>query len=85
MGQFKKSDGRWINVAQHFKGRIGARTCGMPNAAEKTPQTNELWAIACEAVDLGVFTYVLTPNYNAEHFDHFHMEIRPNVSWFWVR
>jgi hypothetical protein len=36
----------------------------------------------CEASDLGVFTYVLTPNYDAAHVDHFHMEIKPGVRWF---
>lgn len=31
-----------------------------------------------------LFTYVLTPNYNAAHADHFHMEIKPGVKWFMV-
>jgi hypothetical protein len=35
-----------------------------------------------ESADLGVFTYVLTPDYNPAHADHFHMEIKPGVKWF---
>jgi hypothetical protein len=50
----------------------------MPESTE----ARELRALVCESADAGVFTYVLTPDYNAAHADHFHMEIKPSVKWF---
>ena len=78
----KKRDGQWISVARDFQGKIGAKTCGDGVRTADTPEGRELRSLVCEANDLGVFTYVLTPNFNAAHYDHFHMEIRPTVKWF---
>ena len=78
----KKRDGQWISVARDFGGKIGAKTCGDGVRTADTPEGRELRSLVCEANDLGVFTYVLTPNFNAAHYDHFHMEIRPTVKWF---
>lgn len=78
----KKRDGEWISVARHFQGKIGAKTCGDGVRTADTPEARELRSIVCEANDQGVFTYVLTPNFNAAHYDHFHMEIKPAVKWF---
>ena len=69
-------------MARHFQGKIGAKTCGEGVRTADTPEARELRSIVCEANDLGVFTYVLSPNFNAAHYDHFHMEIRPTVKWF---
>ena len=82
VGFLVKRDGTRLSVAQHFHGRIGGPTCGANVAVAKSPQARELRSIVCEARDLGLFTYVLTPNYDRAHADHFHMEIRPNVRWF---
>ncbi|MBK8251522.1 MAG: extensin family protein [Polyangiaceae bacterium] len=82
VAMLKKKDGTWISVATHFHGKIGDKTCGEGVRPGDTPEARELRSIMCEAYDLGVFTYVLSPNYNAAHFDHFHMEIRPTVKWF---
>jgi extensin-like protein len=77
-----KKEGRWISVARQFQGHIGDKTCGDGAYAPEAPDAKELRALVCEASDLGVFTYVLTPDYNAAHADHFHMEIKPGVRWF---
>jgi hypothetical protein len=77
-----KREGRWISVARQFQGHIGDKTCGDGAYAPEAPDAKELRALVCEASDLGVFTYVLTPDYNAAHADHFHMEIKPGVRWF---
>ncbi len=82
MALLKKRDGQWISVTNDFHGKIGAKTCGDGVRAADTPEARELRSLVCEANDQGVFTYVLTPNYNAAHYDHFHMEIRPQVKWF---
>jgi hypothetical protein len=84
VGALKKRDGTWISVARHFDGHIGERTCGDGARAPDQPEARELRAIVCESSDLGIFTYVLTPNYNVAHADHYHMEIKPGVRWFLV-
>ncbi|WP_437722903.1 extensin family protein [Sorangium sp. So ce861] len=82
VGALKKRDGTWISVARHFHGRIGDKTCGEGAPQPELPEARELRSIVCEAADLGIFTYVLTPNYDAPHADHYHMEIKPGVRWF---
>ncbi|WP_437956708.1 extensin family protein [Sorangium sp. So ce119] len=82
VGALRKRDGTWISVARHFHGRIGDRTCGEGAPQPELPEARELRSIVCEAADLGIFTYVLTPNYNAAHADHYHMEIKAGVRWF---
>ncbi|MDC0684302.1 extensin family protein [Sorangium atrum] len=82
VGALKKRDGTWISVARHFHGRIGDKTCGEGAPQPELPEARELRSIVCEAADLGIFTYVLTPNFNAAHVDHYHMEIKPGVRWF---
>jgi hypothetical protein len=49
-----------------------------------SPEARELRSIACEVLDLKIFTYVLTPHYNQAHQDHFHMEIKGTVKCFMV-
>lgn len=74
--------GRWLGVASHFHGQLGERTCGEGARVPAEAEARELRALVCEASDRGVFTYVLTPSFDAAHADHFHMEIKPGVRWF---
>lgn len=82
-----QSERVWLDVARDFHGAIGKSVCGIdavpPSPA--TPAANELRSIACEAADQHFFTTILTPNYNRAHFNHFHMEVTPDVRWFLVR
>jgi hypothetical protein len=82
VGLLHKKDGRWLSVERHFHGQIGDKTCGEGARVPDNPDARELRALVCESADQGVFTYVLTPNYNAAHVDHYHMEIKPSVRWF---
>lgn len=87
VGILKKRDGSLLHVASHFDGKVGARTCGEgasdPDKLQaKGPEAIELRQIVCEAREAGVFTYALTPNFDAAHVDHFHLEIKPGVKWF---
>ena len=81
-GVFVKRDGSMLSVGSHFQGRIGARTCGPGASPPKDARAKELWGIVCEAFDAKIFTYVLTPNFDRPHQDHFHMDIKPGVRWF---
>jgi hypothetical protein len=82
VGGFRKRGGSWISVGWNFQGRLGERTCGEGARVPDSPEARELRSIVCEAFDLGIFTYVLTPNFDAPHADHLHMEIKPGVKWF---
>ncbi len=84
VGKLRKKDGTWITVAGHFHGKIGDKACGADAPVPVNADARELRALVCEAMGDHLFTYVLTPNYNAAHFDHFHMEIKPGVKWFLV-
>ncbi|MDI1449267.1 extensin family protein [Polyangium sp. 6x1] len=84
VGRLRKKDGTWISVLDHFHGKIGEKTCGDGVRKPEQPVAQELRAIVCESQDAGIFTYVLSPNYNTDHADHFHMEIKPGVRWFLV-
>jgi hypothetical protein len=82
VGGVRKKDGRWLSIASHFQGNIGERTCGPGAPTPTSAEARELRAIVCEARGAGVFTYALTPNFDADHVDHVHFEIKPGVTWF---
>lgn len=82
-GRFIKQDGRVLNVLGHFHGAIGAKTCG-PGAKPRpaTREAVELRRLLCKLVAARLFTVVLTPNYNAPHRNHFHLEVAAGKQWF---
>lgn len=82
VGALIKRDGSVLSVASHFRGKIGERTCGLGAPVPESAGARELREIVCGAREAGVFTYALTPNYDAPHADHFHLEIKPGVAWF---
>lgn len=84
VGKLRKKDGTWITVLSHFHGKIGEKACGADAPVPTVGEAKELRSLVCDAMDKHIFTYVLTPNYNAAHRDHFHMEIKPGVKWFMV-
>jgi hypothetical protein len=83
--KFTTKDGATLVVDKDFHGHIDAKTCGdgaAPHPA--TEQALELRKILCEAVDAHLFNVVLTPNYNRDHHNHFHLEVTSGVKWFLV-
>lgn len=81
VGGFRMADGRLLSVAQ-FAGKIGQQTCGTGAPVPISAEARELRQIVCDARSSGLFTYALTPNYDQDHHDHFHLEIKPGVMWF---
>ena len=76
IAEFRRKDGSTLNVQRDFHGKIGQPTC---------PQRpNELWSIVCDAADRATFNVMLTPNYNAQHFNHVHVEVTPDAGWMLV-
>jgi hypothetical protein len=77
----------WLDVERDFHGRIGAETCGpsAPPPDPPTPEALEMRALVCEAAAARMFTSMLTPNYDAAHRNHLHLEVTPKVRWRIVR
>ena len=70
-----------------FNGKIGHTTCGETASAPSpaTPEAKELRAIVCAAADKRLFTSILTPHYDRAHFNHFHLDLAPDVKWRIIR
>jgi hypothetical protein len=66
---------RTLQVARHFEVTPDTRTCEAHPASE---EGRALLAIACAVAESGLFSSVLTPNYNEGHRDHFHFDVRPD-------
>jgi hypothetical protein len=69
VASFGKKDGTHLVVDRDFHGKVGRLTCATGN-----PPPNELWEIACSSAGKH-FQVVLTPNWDAAHKNHFHMEL----------
>lgn len=86
VGIFEKKDGTKIDVLAHFHGKIGAPTCTAGSGPSRvTEESTMLWNVVCEAAQKGIFNVILTPNYNAQHANHFHVEITPDAEWQMIR
>ncbi len=85
IGKFIRKDGTALDVEKDFHGRIGTRTCG-PNTGPSpvTPEATALRSMICDAADQKLFNVELTPDYNWQHRNHFHLEVTANVKWFLV-
>lgn len=83
--KFIKKDGTILDVERDFHGRIGTETCGAGTGPDPaTPAALELREIVCEAADAHLFNVQLTPDYNWDHRNHFHLEVTANAKWFIV-
>jgi hypothetical protein len=81
-GWFKRKDGSVLQVERDFHGHIGASTCGVGTGPSPvTPEATALRSIVCEAADAHLFNIELTPDFNWQHRNHFHLEVRPAVRW----
>jgi hypothetical protein len=84
VGGFKKRDGRWLAVGPHWPSAIGEKTCGEGAREHSAREARELVSIVCEAMDQRIFHFMLTPDFDAAHADHVHLEIKPGARWFIV-
>jgi hypothetical protein len=84
VGAFRKRDGSWLAVGPHWPSNIGAKTCGDGAVEHWTREARELVSIVCEANDERIFHFALTPDFDAAHADHVHLEIKPQARWFIV-
>lgn len=82
---FVLDDGTEYDVAREFHGQLGAPVCGPEARVLRTPGATLLRALFCDAARLGIFHVMLSPNYNDDHHNHFHLEVTRSVQWRFVR
>ena len=82
---FEHRDGTTLSVDRDFHGHIGLATCVAGIVPSPTTKAaTELWGLVCSAADAALFNVMLTPNFNAEHRNHFHLELTPDAGWMMV-
>lgn len=71
---FRRTDGSAYNILRDFAPLPRERPC---TSLVRAKGPRELRALVCEAVEQGLFHVALTPDYDAPHRDHFHLELVP--------
>lgn len=75
MTRFKLQDGTELVVERDFEGAIGEPVCGAGARAELGPAASKLRDLICDVARSELFHHILTPNHDAAHKDHFHLDI----------
>ena len=77
MTRFKLVDGRELIIERDFQGAIGEPVCGAGAKArpELTSEATLLRDLICDVARAELFHHILTPNHDAAHRDHFHLDI----------
>jgi hypothetical protein len=75
MTRFKLSDGTELIIERDFEGAIGEPVCGLSARAELGNAGRRLRDLICDVARAEVFHHILTPNHDAAHRDHFHLDI----------
>ena len=82
--RFVLQSGAVVDVLDDWEGKKrGQAPC--PMRPDEGRPGRLLRGIACSAADRKLFQVVLTPHYNKAHDNHVHLEIKPDVSWTYVR
>lgn len=75
--RLKRADGSELVVERDFQGAIGEPVCGQEARARSDLSSDAavLRDLICEVARSGLFHHILTPNHDAAHRDHFHLDI----------
>jgi hypothetical protein len=79
MTRFKLTDGTELIVERDFEGAIGEPVCGAGARAELSVPGKQLRDLICDVARAELFHHILTPNHDAAHRDHFHLDIARNA------
>lgn len=77
MTRLKRADGTELVVERDFQGALGEPVCGEGARArqELSREASDLRDLICDVARSGLFHHILTPNHDAAHHDHFHLDI----------
>jgi hypothetical protein len=87
VASFEKEDGTRLDIRRDWSGRVGAHPCDARPISDPAPalgraeRAEELHGILCDVVGEKLFHQVLTPNHDAKHRDHFHLEVMRDTEW----
>jgi Extensin-like protein C-terminus len=73
--RLKLDDGTELIVERDFQGEIGEPVCGKRARAELGAEAGKLRDLICDVARAELFHHILTPNHDAAHRDHFHLDI----------
>jgi hypothetical protein len=73
--RLKRANGTELVVERDFGGAIGEPVCGESARAELSGDASALRDLICDVARTGTFHHILTPNHDAAHRDHFHLDI----------
>ncbi len=77
--RLKLEDGTELSVERDFQGAIGEPVCGTEARTELSKAAGKLRDVICDVARAELFHHILTPNHNAAHRDHFHLDIARGV------
>ena len=75
MTRFKLTDGSELIIERDFEGAIGEPVCGAEARSELSKPAGQLRDLICDVARSELFHHILTPNHDAAHRDHFHLDI----------
>jgi len=82
--RFHLADGEMLDVSTDWEDREhGTAPC--PLRQHEGRPSRLLRGVVCAAVDRELFQVVLTPHHDRAHANHVHLELKPEVSWVYVR
>jgi hypothetical protein len=73
--RLKLEDGTELVIEDDFAGAIGEPVCGQAARAELGERAGKLRNLICDVARSELFHHILTPNHDAAHRDHFHLDI----------
>ena len=82
--RFHLQSGAVLDVLTDWEEREhGSAPC--PRRPEEAWQSRLLRGVVCDAVQHNLFQIVITPHHDRAHGNHVHLELKPEVSWTYVR
>jgi hypothetical protein len=77
MTRLKRADGSELVIERDFQGSLGEPVCGegARSRPELSNDASALRDLICDVARSELFHHILTPNHDAAHHDHFHLDI----------
>jgi hypothetical protein len=77
MTRLKLGDGSELDIDKDFEGTLGEPVCGADARppSELSDNASKLRNLICDVARSQLFHHILTPNHDAAHHNHFHLDI----------